>query len=427
MLAAVVFANGNVTGNFAPFFNKISDDISADANLDESENQSQNQSENQSGAPFNIASDENVDDSEAETDDASKAGLGEESATETEYDSEDDADKNPEAGSEESSGNESQDDSGDESEEISGSVSEYNDENHSGAYSFDISEIPAYSGSPYYVLNNNVPEFTDSEKVTDVFENYSDLDYLGRCGSAYANICPELMPTEERGEIGDVRPSGWHTVKYPDIIEDRYLYNRCHLIAYELAGQNANEKNLITGTRYLNIEGMLEFENMVAGYVRKTSNHVLYRVTPIFEDDNLVASGVHMEGYSVEDSGEGIQFNIYAYNVQPGIIIDYATGESCAETDYEGQSESGSIGQQNDTSEAGNSDNGISESGSIANDNGESDSIEVTYVLNKNTKKFHLPSCKSVSEMKESNKVLFYGTRDEAIEEGYSPCGRCNP
>jgi DNA-entry nuclease len=183
--------------------------------------------------------------------------------------------------------------------------------------------------SPYTVINDNVPYFSEEDKVrTDAFETYSELDSLGRCGVAYANICQELMPTEARGEIGSIKPSGWHTVNYHEYVDGNYLYNRCHLIGYQLSGENANEKNLITGTRYLNVEGMLPFENEVAEYVEETGNHVLYRVTPVFEEDNLVASGVQMEAYSVEDQGEGVMFNVYCYNVQPGITIDYATGES---------------------------------------------------------------------------------------------------
>ena len=187
--------------------------------------------------------------------------------------------------------------------------------------------IPEYSGNPYVELNGNVPYFTDEELSTTAFELYSELDSLGRCGACYANICKEIMPTEERGSIGMVKPTGWHTVKY-DCITDRYLYNRCHLIGYQLAGENANEKNLITGTRYLNVDGMLPFENEVADYVDETDNHVLYRVTPVFSDDNLVASGVIIEAKSVEDKGAGVQFNVYCYNVQPGISIDDIDGQS---------------------------------------------------------------------------------------------------
>ena len=180
----------------------------------------------------------------------------------------------------------------------------------------------------YEIINNNVPYFIEDEITTEVFELYSELDGLGRCGVAYANICKELMPTEPRGEIGMIKPTGWHTVKYNDLIDGNYLYNRCHLIGFQLAGENANEKNLITGTRFLNVEGMLPFENQIANYVKSTDNHVLYRVTPIFDGDNLVASGVLMEAYSVEDDGTGVQFCVYCPNVQPGIVIDYKTGDS---------------------------------------------------------------------------------------------------
>lgn len=190
-----------------------------------------------------------------------------------------------------------------------------------------MEEIPDYSGDPYVVLNDNWPEFNAEDLTLEPFETYSRLDYLGRCGTAYANICLEIMPTEPRGDIGQVKPSGWQTVKY-DCVDGKYLYNRCHLIGYQLAGENANERNLITGTRYMNVGGMLPFENMVAGYVEETGNHVLYRVTPVFEGKNLLASGVKLEAFSVEDEGEGICFNVYVYNVQPGISIDYATGES---------------------------------------------------------------------------------------------------
>lgn len=189
-----------------------------------------------------------------------------------------------------------------------------------------------YRGEAYQVLNDNIPQFTKKQKKSKkAFEKYSALDSLGRCGVAFANICKELMPTEERGNIGRVKPSGWHTVKY-DIVEGKYLYNRCHLIGFQLAGENANEKNLITGTRYLNVEGMLPFENEVADYVEETGNHVLYRVTPQYEGNDLLAQGVQMEGYSVEDRGEGICFNVFVYNVQPGIEIDYSTGDSREET-----------------------------------------------------------------------------------------------
>ena len=264
---------------------------------------------------------------------------------------------------------------------------------------FDISSIPPYSGTPYVDVNNNIPYFTSSDLTTTAFENYSSLDNLGRCGVAYANICKEIMPTEERGKIGQVKPTGWHTVKY-DNVDGKYLYNRCHLIGYQLSGENANEKNLITGTRYMNVDGMLPFENMVADYIKETGNHVLYRVTPVFSGDNLVASGVQMEAKSVEDNGDGILFNVYCFNAQPGIAIDYATGNS-------------------------HLDNSVTESSSQA---AVSDSANVqTYVLNTNTKKFHKESCNSAKSMDASNKKIYTGSRQEIIDMGYEACGVCKP
>lgn len=195
--------------------------------------------------------------------------------------------------------------------------------------SFDLDSIPDFDGHPYVVINDNVPSFAAADRTTQSFEHYSNLDSLGRCGPAYANIGRDLMPTKKRGAIGSVKPSGWHTTKY-DNVDGKYLYNRCHLIGYQLTAENANPKNLITGTRYLNVEGMLPFENMVADYVKETNNHVLYRGTPIFSGDNLVANGVEMEGYSVEDQGAGIQFHVFVYNNQPGIVINYKTGTSKA-------------------------------------------------------------------------------------------------
>lgn len=190
-----------------------------------------------------------------------------------------------------------------------------------------LEEIPDYEGEPYIELEGNEPDFTQEDLTERSFEEYSGLDDLGRCGEAFANVGTETMPQETRAPIGRIEPTGWHSVKY-DNVQGKYLYNRCHLIGYQLTAENLNEKNLITGTRYMNVEGMLPFEDMVADYVRETENHVLYRVTPVFEGDDLVASGVQMEALSVEDRGEGIRFNVYVYNVQPGIWIDYGTGES---------------------------------------------------------------------------------------------------
>lgn len=196
--------------------------------------------------------------------------------------------------------------------------------------SYAVDSVPEYFGSEYIIINNNVPEFRESDFTTESFEEYSELDSLGRCGVAFANIGQDLMPTEERGSIGYIKPSGWQTIKY-DIVDGKYLYNRCHLIGYQLTGENANPNNLITCTRNMNASVMVKFENDVADYIKETNNHVLYRVTPIFEGDNLLASGVQIEAQSVEDKGKGIQFNVYIYNVQEGISIDYKTGESSLE------------------------------------------------------------------------------------------------
>ena len=258
--------------------------------------------------------------------------------------------------------------------------------------SVSLDSIPEYSGDPYVVVNNNVPFFSKEDLKAEVFESYGDLDSLGRCTVAYSMVGTETMPTEERGSIGQVKPTGWHAVKY-DNVDGKYLYNRCHLIGYQPTAENANVKNLITGTRYLNVQGMLPFENLTADYIKEMGNHVLYRVTPVFEGDNLVASGVLMEGESAEDDGEAIQFCVYVYNVQPGIIIDYATGDSRLDDGTGGSSQS----------------------------------ARKTYVLNTNSKTFHKPDCGSVGKIKDSNKQTFVGTREEAIKNGYSPCKSCNP
>ena len=253
----------------------------------------------------------------------------------------------------------------------------------------DLSSLPEYSGQAYVELNNNVPFFTEEDLTSASFEEYSPLDELGRCGTAYACISTDLMPTEPRGSIGQVKPSGWKIAKY-NFVDGKYLYNRCHLIGFQLTGENANEQNLITGTRYLNVTGMLPFENLTADYIKETGNHVLYRVTPVFTGDELVARGVVMEAMSVEDKGDGVLFNVYCYNVQPGVTIDYATGDSALDG---------------------------------TTDEGE----QVSYILNTNTKKFHLPSCPSVSEMKPEYRQEYDGSRTILEAQGYSPCGRCKP
>lgn len=256
------------------------------------------------------------------------------------------------------------------------------------SFVFDYYEIPEYSGTPYIEINGNEPLFTESDMTVRAFEEYSDLDFLGRCGVCFANVCQELMPTAERESISSVKPTGWQSVMY-DFVDCRSLYNRCHLIGYQLSGENANEKNLITGTRYLNTMGMLPFENMVADYVKETENHVLYRVTPVFVDDELVARGVLMEGYSVEDGGEGISYFVFCYNVQPGVIIDYKTGDSREDP------------KPND--------------------------VVKNYVLNTNSHKFHRSDCTGISDMKESARQNYKGTRENLIAQGYAPCGKCKP
>ncbi len=252
--------------------------------------------------------------------------------------------------------------------------------------------LPSYQGESFAVLNNNIPSFSEADLTTDAFETYAPLDEYGRCGVTMACIGRELMPTKERGAIGNVRPSGWHNEKY-DFVDGKYVYNRCHLIGFQLTGENANERNLITGTRYLNTEGMLPFENMVADYIRETNHHVMYRVVPVFEGQELVARGVTIEAYSVEDNGDGICFYVYCFNVQPGVSIDYATGtnrpdESTAPTSF-------------------------------------ADASDGTYILNTSSKKIHLPSCSAVEDTAAHNRRTFTGDPDTLLEKGYDYCGTC--
>lgn len=256
-----------------------------------------------------------------------------------------------------------------------------------------MDSIPEFSGEPYVEINGNQPDFPDSDKNGTSFETYSPQDSLKRCGAAYANIGEDLMPTEKRGNISHVKPSGWNSVRYQNV-EGHSLYNRCHLIGFQLTGENANAENLITGTRYLNTKGMLPFENQVAEYIRETGNHVLYRVTPVFEGENLVASGVQMEALSVEDDGEGICFNIYAYNCQPGIDINYKDGSSCLADD------SDTVSQKEQ---------------------------KKSYVVNINTGKFHDSSCSSIADISSENRKTYKATRSAMIDDGYEPCGRCKP
>ncbi len=266
--------------------------------------------------------------------------------------------------------------------------------------------IPAYSGTPYVSLNDGVPKFSDNEIVTNSYEYYSPLDSLGRCGKTMACIGKDIMPTEDRESISSVKPSGWVNKKYDtSLVDGGYLYNRSHLIGFQLTGENANERNLITGTRYFNVEGMLPFENMVADYLKEETNcHVMYRVTPLYKGNDLVAHGVQMEAYSVEDQGESICFNVYIYNVQPGIVINYATGDNWL------SSEAPPLDTEKE------SEIYTDASGAI-----------VTYVLNTSTRRFHKPSCSSVSKIQENNKQTYGGTKEALLADGYSACGTCKP
>ncbi len=259
----------------------------------------------------------------------------------------------------------------------------------------DPSKLPAYSGKAYTAVDGNIPNFSSAELTVSSYEKYSEFDYLGRCGVTVASIGRDLMPTEDRGSIGSVKPTGWQTVKY-DSVDGKYLYNRCHLIGFQLTGENANVKNLITGTRYMNVDGMLPFENMVADYIKETGNHVAYRATPIFEGSNLLASGVQIEAYSIEDEGDGICFNVYCYNVQPGITINYADGSSSLAADS-------------------------------SDDTDKNETVKVTYVLNTNTKKFHYPTCYSAQKISAKNYAESTLTRSQLIAQGYDPCGNCEP
>ena len=263
-------------------------------------------------------------------------------------------------------------------------------------YSESVQNVPAFSGDPYVVINDNQPEFTEEDLTTQSYEYYSPLDSLERCGYAMACVGIDLMPTEDRESISSVKPSGWIQNQY-DFVDGKSLYNRCHLIGFQLTGENANERNLITGTRYCNVEGMLPFENLIADYVKETRNHVLYRVTPVYDGDNLVARGIQMEALSMEDGGEGVCFNVYVYNNQPGVVIDYATGDNWLD----------SASQQVQTT-TGSAD-------------------ESTYILNTSSRKFHTEDCTQGQSVKESNKELFTGDREELIENGYTPSGCCKP
>ncbi len=265
-----------------------------------------------------------------------------------------------------------------------------------------------YSGKPYAVVNGGIPSF--SQTGTASWERYGELDRLGRCTAAEACIGRDIMPTLTRGPIGQIKPTGWHTAKY-DFVDGKYLYNRCHLIGFQLTGENANERNLITGTRYLNTKGMLPFENMVADYIKDTANHVMYRCTPVFAGNELVARGVHLEAYSVEDKGDGICFNVFIFNVQPGVKIDYLTGESSLEDESTTTPTPKPSVTPKPTPKPSPSSTAQAQS----------------YVLNTKTHVFHYASCRHVSSIKDANRKNFTGSRDALISDGFKPCGSCHP
>ena len=288
---------------------------------------------------------------------------------------------------------------------------------------YGVQNVPAWSGNASdaaIMVDQNRPSFSDSEMRPEVREEFSDLDALGRCGPAFACIGPESMPEGERGEIGSVKPSGWQIETYDFIDNGGFLYNRCHLIGWQLTGENDEPRNLITGTRFMNTEGMLPYENEVASYIRLSENHVLYRVTPVFSGNELLARGVEIEALSVEDHGAGVSFHVYCYNVQPGVEIDYATGLSRL-------SEEGKM-MQRSIPESGDEKEPVPEAESdLKNGEMPDSSEEPTYILNTNTHRFHLPDCSGAADIKEYNRKEFFGTRDEAIAEGYVPCGMCKP
>ena len=329
---------------------------------------------------------------------------------------------------------------------------EENEQGNGNGVGFSPESVPAYSGNPSAEINGNVPYFRDSELTAIAFKRFPELDELGRCGVVTACLGPETMPVAARESIGMIKPSGWHLEKYEGI-DGNYLYNRCHLIGYQLCGENANELNLITGTRYMNTEGMEPYESDTAYYIRRTGNHVLYRVTPVFNGDDLVATGVLMEARSVED--DDFAYCVFCYNVQPGIEIDYATGDSSPAVQDDRSLEAAGRDEEKQTAEpdhaksdavrseeeklqdaqtdAWNSDNTQTEgedsnnapSGETAKEEDSAESPD--YILNTSSQKFHKPDCDSVESMAEHNKKAFYGTRDEAIAQGYDPCKRCNP
>lgn len=335
-----------------------------------------------------------------------------------------------------------------------GSVGTYGDSDDAQSAQATIADIPAYTGALCIDINHGMPGFTAQDEAHGTFMQFSDLDFEGRCGTAFARIGPDTVSNEKRGDISQVHPSGWVQRKY-SFVDDDMLYNRSHLIAHQLCGENANEKNLITGTRTFNAVGMLYYEELVGDYVRSTGNHVLYRVTPLFAANDLVARGVQMEAKSVEDNGEAIQFNVFVYNVEPGVAIDYVTGESWESSETPQVTSKGSAtittaaAARADKATAGsaNGSKADGESGSGSDGDGASSesntsdangagsnsassqgvSEQQDYILNVKNKKFHKPDCSAASDISSANKQDFTGTRDQLIARGYSPCGICKP
>ena len=325
-----------------------------------------------------------------------------------------------------------------------GNAGTYGDSGDARSAQATIADIPAYTGALCIDINHGMPGFTAQDEARGTFTQFSDLDFEGRCGTAFARIGPDTVSNEKRGDISQVHPSGWVQRKY-SFVDDGMLYNRSHLIAHQLCGENANEKNLITGTRTFNAVGMLYYEELVGDYVRSTGNHVLYRVTPLFAANDLVARGVQMEAKSVEDNGETIQFNVFVYNVEPGVAIDYVTGESWESSETPQVTSKGSAtittaaAARADKAAAGRSagsGSGTGSSGSNAGDghgtgsnssNNQGTSEQQDYILNVKNKKFHKPDCSAASDISSANKQDFTGTRDQLIAKGYSPCGICKP
>lgn len=335
-----------------------------------------------------------------------------------------------------------------------GNAGTYGDSGDARSAQATIADIPAYTGALCIDINHGMPGFTTQDEARGTFTQFSDLDFEGRCGTAFARIGPDTVCNEKRGDISQVHPSGWVQRKY-SFVDDGMLYNRSHLIAHQLCGENANEKNLITGTRTFNAVGMLYYEELVGDYVRSTGNHVLYRVTPLFAANDLVPRGVQMEAKSVEDNGETIQFNVFVYNVEPGVAIDYVTGESWESSETPQVTSKGSAtittaaaaradkaaaGSANGSKADGESSSG-SGAGGAGSESNTSDadgagsnkassqgaSEQQDYILNVKNKKFHKPDCSAASDISNANKQDFTGTRDQLIARGYSPCGICKP